>query len=156
MAAILFVCTANICRSPMAVEIFKSISAQVDNKTDWVVVSAGTWTVDNVPATEKAVDVLRAKGLDLTEHRSTDVTSLDLQNYDLILTMESGHKESLIAENQNISDRIYLLSEMVDSNYDIPDPIGGTIQDFQDTVKLLDDIISRGYLKIKKLSLKGF
>lgn len=155
MAAILFVCTANICRSPMAVEIFKKIAAQVDADIAWVAESAGTWTVNDMPATDKAVAVLSEIGLDLTEHRSTDVTSLDLQNYDLILTMERGHKESLIVENSQIADRIYILSEMIESTYDIPDPIGGSLKDFQETVKLLEDILLRGYPKIKKLSIES-
>lgn len=138
----------------MAAEIFKKVSAQFDNESDWEVDSAGTWTVDDIPATEKAVAVLSEMGLDLTEHRSMDVNRIDLQNYDLILTMENGHKESLIVENPQIADRIYLISEMIDSTYDIPDPIGGNMQNFQETVNLLEDILTRGYLKIKQLGLR--
>lgn len=155
MTAILFVCTANICRSPMAAAIFKKVSVLIDNETNWIVGSAGTWTVDDMPATENAVAVLGEMGLDLSEHRSTDVTKLDLQQYDLIVTMEQGHKEAIIVENPEIADRIYILSEMIDAGYDIPDPIGGNIQDFRDTVELIEDILTRGYLKIKSLSLKS-
>lgn len=155
MTEILFVCTANICRSPMAAAIFKKVSVLIDNETNWIVGSAGTWTVDDMPATENAVAVLGEMGLDLSEHRSTDVTKLDLQQYDLIVTMEQGHKEAIIVENPEIADRIYILSEMIDAGYDIPDPIGGNIQDFRDTVELIEDILTRGYLKIKSLSLKS-
>lgn len=155
MTELLFVCTANICRSPMAAAIFKKVSVLIDNETNWIVGSAGTWTVDDMPATENAVAVLGEMGLDLSEHRSTDVTKLDLQQYDLIVTMEQGHKEAIIVENPEIADRIYILSEMIDAGYDIPDPIGGNIQDFRDTVELIEDILTRGYLKIKSLSLKS-
>ena len=154
MVSVLFVCTANICRSPMAAKLFKKISALEEDDIEWEVDSAGTWTVDNMPAAEMAVTVLKEMGLDLSKHRSTDVARLDLQNYDLILTMERGHKESLVVEFPQSSDRIHMLTEMVSSSFDIPDPIGGTIQDFKETVALLENLLIRGYSNIKRISIK--
>jgi protein-tyrosine-phosphatase len=152
MPAILFVCTANICRSPMAAEIFKSVSTQVDKDVVWKVDSAGTWAVNGLHASENAQAVIGSMGLDISGHHSRNVADIDLNIYDLILTMEAGHKEALLVEHPGFFDRIFMLSEMVRSTFDIADPIGGTFDDYKETVALLEDLIGRGYPQIKHLA----
>jgi protein-tyrosine-phosphatase len=151
MPAILFVCTANICRSPMAAAVFKRIAAQIDRRVDWKVDSAGTWAVPGLHASESAQAVIGSMGMDLSGHLSQGIAKIDLDNYDLIVTMEAGHKEALLVEHPEVKDRIYMLSELVDSSFDIADPYGGSISAYKETVSLLENLIRRGYPKIKNL-----
>ncbi len=137
MPAILFVCTANICRSPMAAAMFKQILGEKKPRGDWTVESAGTWGLDGQPAASGSQAVMQSKGLDISEHRGRSVDAEIIKSFDLILAMENGHKESLRMEFSDQSDRIFLLSEMVDQNLDIDDPYGGVYAEY---VKAADEI----------------
>ncbi len=151
MPAILFICTANICRSPMAEELFRKASAQIDGPGIWKVNSAGTWAINGLHASENAQKVIESMGMDLSEHLSRDVSEVNLDDYDLILTMETKHKEALLIEYPEIDGRVYLLSEMIGSSFDIEDPIGKSMDDYKETVTLLEKIIYQGYPQIRKM-----
>lgn len=151
MPAILFVCTANICRSPMAMEIFKRASTQIDDLGKWQVDSAGTWAIAGLHASENSQIVIDTMGMDLSNHLSRDVSDLNLLDYDLILTMEAGHKEAILIEHPEVKNRIFLLSEMVGSSFDIADPIGRNLSEYEETATLLEDLINRGIPHIIKL-----
>lgn len=151
MPAILFICTANICRSPMAEEIFRRTTKQMDGLRKWKVDSAGTWAINGLHASENAQIVINSMGMDLSHHLSRDVSDLDLLDYDVILTMEAGHKEALINEYPEINNRVYMLSEMVGSSFDIADPIGRSIDDYKETAALLEELIIDGFPRIRKL-----
>ena len=98
MPALLFVCTANICRSPMAEAMFKQILEDRDTSGEWIVASAGTWGLDGAPAAAGSQAAMNAKGIDISNHSARSVDQEILQSFDLILTMENGHKESLQME----------------------------------------------------------
>jgi protein-tyrosine-phosphatase len=150
MPSVIFICTANICRSPIAEALFRAALGKTQK--DWRIESAGTWAPDGEPAAEKAQHILRARGIELSRHRSRSVNRGLLNQFNLILTMERGHKEALRAEFPELAGRTYLLSEMVDQIYDIQDPIGGTQADFQDTINELEHILSSGIEKISGLA----
>ena len=99
----------------------------------WRVESAGTWAREGELAIDSAREVLQRKGLDIRNHRSRSVNRDLLAKFNLILTMEKNQKEALQVEFPEFANRIYLLSEMVGGNNDIPDPIGGTLADYQET-----------------------
>jgi protein-tyrosine phosphatase len=80
------------------------------------------------------------------------VTKQILDRFNLVLTMEQGHKEALRAEFPQCADRVFMLSELVGERHDIRDPIGGSLVDFRATVKELDRILTEGYEKIKQLA----
>ncbi|MGE5225017.1 MAG: low molecular weight protein arginine phosphatase [Omnitrophica WOR_2 bacterium] len=155
MPSILFICTANICRSPMAMALFRKKVEQEPDAADWRIDSAGTWGLTGEPAAVKSVVVMQQYGIDLREHRSQEVSLAVLKSYDLILTMEQGHKEALRAEYPVLRDRIYLLSEMVDKNYDIQDPFGEPLSEYQETAQELDQLLTAGYSKICALARKN-
>ena len=79
MHSILFVCTANICRSPMAMGLLRG--RVKDEAGDWTIDSAGTWTVDGEKAAVKTFQVLKERGIDIDDHRSRMVTGEMLADY---------------------------------------------------------------------------
>ena len=122
MPSILFVCTANCYRSPLAAAFFRKILLE---KADcsWVVDSAGTWTEAGLPPNPEAVRLARKYGADIKKHRSKQLDEELLDRFDLILGMEMGHKEALQVEFPGLRGRIYSFSEAVDNRcYDIPEP----------------------------------
>ena len=93
MHSVLFVCAANICRSPMAMGLF---SAQVlPAASDWQIASAGIFAPPGYPAAQNTLAVLKQRGIDLSQHRSSQITREMVETYNLILTMERGQKEAI-------------------------------------------------------------
>ena len=155
MPSVLFVCTANVCRSPMASALFKDIVSREIGDQVWLIESAGTWAVSGVPAATNSRLAMNERGLEIEDHRSQPVNGDLLNKFDLILTMERRHKESLSIEFPEISGRVYIVSEMVGRAYDIWDPVGGTLDEFKATADELADILTQGYEKIKRLTVEG-
>lgn len=141
MPAILFVCTANICRSPLAVAIFQKIISERPDAADWRIESAGTWGMDGESAAEGSIRVIEERGGDLRSHRARTVTRQLIKQFDLILTMEAGHKEALRHEYPEARSRIYQVSEMKGHRYDISDPIGQPLESFRVTARNLDRLL---------------
>jgi protein-tyrosine-phosphatase len=150
MHSVLFVCTANICRSPMAMGLLRAKTAH--SKEAWRIESAGTWALQSRPAAEKTRQVLEQQGIDVSDHHSRPVTRELLDSFNLILTMERGHKEALQVEFPRLAGRVYTLTEMVDGFGDIEDPIGGSPEAFEATYEEIDQILEQGFDKIKQLS----
>jgi protein-tyrosine-phosphatase len=128
------------------------LKANLLDANDWKVESAGTWTIEGEAAAPRAIQVLREKGLDLDGHRSRMVTEELLSQFQLVLTMEAGHKEALKVEFPRYANRIYLLSEMIELKYDIEDPIGKSLQDYQETADEIEKILQKGMKRIEFLS----
>ncbi len=140
----------------MAEALFKArVDPEID-AADWRIESAGTWATGGAPAAAKSRQVLQeAFNLDITSHRSRCVSRELLRSFDLILVMERGHKEALIAEFPEISGRVFLLSEMAGSVRDVRDPYTGSLADYEDTARELDLLITQGYGKIIQLAQKS-
>jgi protein-tyrosine-phosphatase len=97
---------------------------------------------------------MKEMGLDISNHKSKLVTADLMAHFDLILTMEENQKEALSLEFRSSADRIFLLSEMIGLVESIPDPIGGTLADYQDTARLIQRILVRGLDRINELAIK--
>ena len=124
MISILFVCTANRYRSPIAAACFKTELMKRGEDKHWIVSSAGTWAMDGYPPMPAAILEARQLGLDIQEHRSRGITADMLQESDLVVVMEQGHKESLQVEFRAYREKVVLLSEIAEgSSYDIADPV---------------------------------
>jgi protein-tyrosine phosphatase len=123
-----------------------------DSDSNWMIGSAGTWAVDGSSASAKTVDVLRSRGFDMHYHRSQAIDQFLMQSYQLILTMERGHKEAIQVEFPDQADNVYLLSEMIDQEYEIDDPVGGTLEDYECTALEIEKILDQGFNRINSLA----
>ena len=122
MPSVLFVCTANRIRSPLAEQLFRrQLEAGVQDSAAWRVASAGTWTKPGLPAMPLAQQAAAELGLDLSTHRSQPIDDIALEDYGLIITMEQGQQEAIrfakrvaghvqAAHNEGRCDRLLLVA----------------------------------------------
>lgn len=124
MIKILFVCLGNICRSPMAEMILKSMVESRGIADRFYINSAATSTEEignGIYPNTKAV--LKKNGIPFTEHYSTRITNADYNNYDYIICMETSNiyrVKAIVGEDKD--HKIYRLMDFTDSPYDIDDP----------------------------------
>jgi protein-tyrosine-phosphatase len=75
-----------------------------------------------------------------------------LVHFNLILVMESGQKEALSVEFPDMRSKVFLISEMVGEQYDIKDPMGEPLEDFEATAEEFEQIFNQGYARIVQLA----
>ncbi|NCF68708.1 MAG: low molecular weight protein arginine phosphatase [Chloroflexi bacterium] len=151
MAHILIICTANICRSPVAEALIRD-RLQKRGLDDWTVSSAGTWAQIRGGAAENSVLVMAQQGLDISDHQSRMVEESHLEQADLVLCMESGHAEALRTEFSKYAYKVYLLTAMVGQAYSVHDPIGEPLTAYERMAKELADLIDKGMDRIVLLA----
>ncbi len=134
---ILFVCTGNTCRSPMAEAVTKAMLADRLGypigelpARGWHVLSVGTLGMVGAPATEGAVVAACERGADLAAHRSRPATEEVIRASDLILCMTEAHRQQIIQIAPTAADRV----ERLDPQRDIADPIGGSVAVYRHTI----------------------
>ena len=108
--------------------------------------------MENQPAATNTIKLVNAFGVDISNHQSKSVNREMIERFNLILVMERNHKEALRSAFRNQGSKIYLLSEMIGEKYEIIDPIGGSLTDFNATALEIDNILTEGFPKIEQLS----
>lgn len=151
MANILVVCTANICRSPVAEAILRDRLLH-RGLGDWTVSSAGTWARVKRGASHNSVVVATQYGYDISDHIARMVDESLLTEADLVLCMEEGHVEALMIEFPDQAHKIYPISAMAGPSYSIDDPFGSSLLDYQRMAAELASIIDRGLDRIIELA----
>ncbi len=140
----------------MAEALFKDLIARkVPGVEGWKVASAGTWAVNGQRASENSVRVMANRGLDISAHRSKIITSEIINDYDLILVMEAGHKEALRIEFGKAASKVFMLSELSGPAVPIDDPYGASEDRYEKTAKEIEQYIQAGLPKILKLTAKS-
>jgi len=153
MSHILFVCTANICRSPVAAALLRQkLEAHGRNPSDWIVQSAGTWATITRGPSRYSTQLMADRGIDISRHRAKMIDEELLAQADLVLCMETGHVEALKIEFPHFRDRIFTLSEMSDKPYSIADPYGGLLEDYQRMVAEVEALIDAGFGRMVALA----
>jgi tRNA threonylcarbamoyl adenosine modification protein (Sua5/YciO/YrdC/YwlC family) len=132
---VLFVCTGNTCRSPMAELLCRDMLAKrlgcaIDELEDRgvLVMSAGVATMMGGPATEEAIKAMADLGLDLTGHATQPLTEPLARHADAIYAMTRSHREAIVSQWPSAAERTELLAA---DETDICDPIGGPIERYR-------------------------
>ncbi len=147
--SVLFVCTANICRSPIAAGLLKlQLQFHPLGLQPWRIDSAGTWARDGEVVAEGSLLVMRRRGIDLSQHRAKTVTRKLLREFNLILTMEAGHKEALQSEFPEVAGRVFMLSEMQGLQIPVRDPYGGPLAGYEAAAETMDRMLAKGLHRI--------
>ncbi|MDT0001546.1 low molecular weight protein arginine phosphatase [Listeria cossartiae subsp. cayugensis] len=133
---ILFVCTGNTCRSPLAEKILQNLRPDLDVR------SAGTRALDGDAISENSRQILTQMNLPTT-HTAEKITQNDIDWADQIYVMTQSHQAELKSIFQKASDKIQLISE---DGTDIPDPYGGPIEQYEITYYELKSAISERFL----------
>jgi len=152
MSSILFVCTGNLCRSPMATGLLRERLAEEGLDSHHRVASAGTWGVDGRPATENAVTVMRERGIDISDHIAQTISADLVAEADLILVMNREHEAMLHNTWPQYAWKVHRLSEMAGKRKDVADPYGQPIEDYRACADLISTYIDRGLDRILELA----
>ncbi|HOK39529.1 MAG TPA: low molecular weight protein arginine phosphatase [bacterium] len=151
---ILFVCTGNTCRSPMAQFYFTKKIKELNIK-DVSADSAGIYCF-NISNTlsPNTIEVLKEIGINAENYKPKNITDEMLINFDLILTMSNSHKELLVKYCPEHKDKIFTLVEfscMDNEIKEIDDPFGGSIETYRKTLNIICKCIDKLIKELKLL-----
>ncbi len=121
---ILFVCTGNSCRSPMAELYFGELCRRA-GRSDFLVRSAGTCTGEGAPLSRGAAGVMDVLNIDSSRFRSRCLTPALAAESDLIVAMTASHRQAVLALAPDAAPKVHLLLDF-DGGGDVPDPFGGS------------------------------
>jgi len=145
---ILFVCTGNTCRSPMAEALFRNIAAEAGLELE--IRSAGVAAIPGGAMSDYAQQVLADRGVATDEFRSSAVTAETVDWADLILTMTVSHKQTLVHLFPKAADKAFTLKEFAAepsesgvADRDVADPFGGTLDDYRACADELEGLLRK-------------
>jgi protein-tyrosine phosphatase len=134
---VLFICTGNTCRSPMAEALFRH---RCGDRLDWSCCSAGLYAAAGSPASAHAVEAMAELGIDLSGHRSRPLQAEQLKEAEMVVTMTAAQRLELIQDFPEVGNRVFLIKSFGTSKVpaDITDPFGGSIQAYRKTRDEID------------------
>ncbi|MCJ7729880.1 MAG: L-threonylcarbamoyladenylate synthase [Sedimentisphaerales bacterium] len=143
---VLFVCTGNGCRSPMAEGLFKKYLAEklrcpIDRLKEkgYIVTSAGTLGMVGFPASSEAVRACAAKDCDIGGHRSRALGRNLIEQSDCVFALAGVHRDAVVEISPEAANKCSLLAE----DADIPDPIGQSQAVYDNCAELIDKAVKK-------------
>jgi len=133
MKTILFVCTGNVCRSPMAEELLR---AALKGDPNYRVLSAGIGALDGQPVTEESVVAMAELGHDIAAHASQSLRVPLIESADFIFTMTRQQQDAIQTLFPMAAEKTFLLREFEDAEIvgkDVADPIGQSLEVYRRT-----------------------
>lgn len=154
---ICFVCTGNICRSPMAEVVMRRLvhDAGLAERVDVDSAGTGSWHVGD-GADHRAVSTLRAAGYDGSGHRARAFDRRWFAERDLVVALDRGHlRELQLLATEAERDKVVLLGEFADGPAEVADPYYGGADEFRTVLAqveqacrgLLDHLVDRGLVR---------
>jgi protein-tyrosine phosphatase len=152
---ILFVCSGNSCRTPIAEGLLKT--KLPDALKDQVkVISAGTLGLPGNPATYYAIQAAGELGANIAEHRSQGISEQLMREADIVFCMARGHKDILASQFSQFSENVFLLRafdrQPSEQFYlDVEDPIGRDLPEYRACAQLINSELERILPRLKGL-----
>jgi protein-tyrosine-phosphatase len=140
---LIFVCTGNTCRSPMAEAIYKNLEKVSDMK----VISRGLVVLFSEPINPKAEIVLKKHDLELNNHVAKGLKASDIDDNTIILTMTASQKKKVMELYPEEKD-VFTIKEFAGEIGDVVDPYGGTLMDYEECYIELGRLVKKTLYKL--------
>ncbi len=150
---IMFVCTGNTCRSPMAEGAMKVLLEKENLKNKYEVISSGTSAATGFPATLYGIEAAKIWDADMSAHQSQPLTSELLEKSDLIFAMTPSHFAEIIRLRKDVADRTYLFKNFPDHasiGEGLIDPIGQELSVYNETFLEIGEYLGKYLPEIVK------
>lgn len=137
---VMFVCTGNTCRSPMALGVLRSM---LDKRgvSNVRVTSSGTGTLDGYPASTNSIQAAKVHGIDISDHHAQVLTPELVETSDLILALAYGHYQHIAQEFPEAIDKLFMVKSFPDQDpspeLSVKDPIG---MDYDDYLRTFNEL----------------
>ena len=147
MKKLVFVCTGNTCRSPMAEGLLKTL---LPNDSGWDVSSAGVSAATGWPVSANAVEALQEKNIDISELTSRNLTPDLIAEADLLIPMTEGHRQAVLAAVPKSDGKVFLLKSfgIAKCATDIYDPVGQPLDVYRQVRDEIDAALPDLILKL--------
>lgn len=132
MDHIIFICTGNTCRSPMAEGLFRVHGGE--QETGLAAASAGLFTQDGLPASDNAVTAAKELGADISAHRSRMLTHDMAQSARYLVCMTGAHYDRVCELFPDCADKVFTLTQR-----DVSDPFGGDLETYRRAAAEIDE-----------------
>lgn len=143
MDEIIFICTGNTCRSPMAEGLFRAHGGE--EATGLTASSAGIFTVDGIPVTKNAVTAAKEFGADITKHISRHLTTDMARNAKYLVCMTAMHYDTICARYPGSEPKLFTLLPT-----DIIDPFGGDLDVYRRAAAQIDQGVQSIIERLRK------
>jgi len=137
---VLFICTGNVCRSPIAEGLFRHLVEIEGEGANVHIASAGIGAMDGSPPSQNSVDVMIDDRIDISSQRSQMLSPEMVQEYTHIFGMGRSHVDVIRSYFPESLEKTFVLREFIakdDFDLDVPDPIGGDLDEYKETRDLI-------------------
>ncbi|MCP3965408.1 MAG: low molecular weight protein arginine phosphatase [Lentisphaerae bacterium] len=147
---VLFVCTGNTCRSPMAEKYFSKLCSDA-GRVDIEVLSAGTFAGPGGAPSANAAKVMSDYGIEMQGFTSSSLTPVMVEDADIIVVMTSGHRSQIVAACPEAKSKVRLLMEFKNGG-DVADPFGGDYETYKQCFDEMKEALENLFLDLIKNS----